>query len=160
MEYIIIYGSSTYRTEPFILAVTNEQRLINQFKEDFYYICHDYKIKNDNNFDMYSDYHVTELYGRCLTQKMLTSFYDQYMDIYGIMSNMIDLDLDIFRWDDNDSEDIISGLGIIDEKIGSYGPVDIEDMIYEARVLLDLDIVNIEKLLDEFIINFEISEDY
>lgn len=160
MEYMIIYGSAQYRTEPFILAVTNEQRYINKFKNDFYDICHDYKIKNDNNFDMYKDYHITELYDRCITQKMLTEFYDQYTEIYSILFNMVDVDIDVFKWDDNDEEDIVLGLGIINDKISSFGPVDIEDMIYEARVLLDSDLINIQKLLDDFIINFRINENY
>ena len=109
---------------------------------------------------MYKDYHITELYDRCITQKMLTEFYDQYMEIYSILYNMIDVDIDVFKWDDDDAEDIVLGLGILNDKISSFGPVDIEDMIYEARVLLDSDLINIQKLLDEFIINFRIDENY
>lgn len=160
MEYMIIYGSTNNRREPFILAVTNKQFHINQFKEDFSDICHDYKIMNDNNYDLYSDYHTTELYGRIITQKMITEFYDQYVEIYTILSNLLEIDIDIFKWNDQDLEDINNGFGIINDKIGTYGPVDIDDMIYEARILLDQDVVDIEKLLDDFIMNFGIDETY
>ena len=82
MEYMIIYGSSPQRREPFILAVTNDQKYINGFKNDFYDYCHDYKIVNDNNFEMYDDYHIREICNHYITEKMLTRFYEEYINIY------------------------------------------------------------------------------
>ena len=159
MEYIIIYGSSPHRREPFILAVTNEQRYINEFKNDFYDLCHDYKIVNDNNFEMYDDYHIREICGHYITEKMLTEFYEEYLGIYIILSEFLDTDIDIFKWTDDEMDRLELGFGVINA-VTSIGPIDIDDLRYNSSFLISTDIVNIPKLIEEFVYKFEINDNY
>lgn len=159
MEYMIIYGSSPQRREPFILAVTNDQKYINGFKNDFYDYCHDYKIVNDNKFEMYDDYHVREICNHYITEKMLTQFYEEYINIYDILINFLNTDIDIFKWTDKEMDRLELGFEIINT-ITYSGPIDIEDLRYNSEMLISKDIVDIPKLLEEFIYEFEIDNQY
>lgn len=159
MEYMIIYGSSPQRREPFILAVTNDQKYINGFKNDFYDYCHDYKILNDNKFEMYDDYHVREICNHYITEKMLTQFYEEYINIYDILINFLNTDIDIFKWTDKEMDRLELGFEIINT-ITYNGPIDIEDLRYNSEMLISKDIVDIPKLLEEFIYEFEIDNQY
>lgn len=159
MEYMIIYGSSPQRREPFILAVTNDQNYINGFKNDFYDYCHDYKIVNDNKFEMYDDYHVREICNHYITEKMLTQFYEEYINIYDILINFLNTDIDIFKWTDKEMDRLELGFEIINT-ISYSGPIDIEDLRYNSEMLISKDIVDIPKLLEEFIYEFEIDNQY
>lgn len=159
MEYMIIYGSSPQRREPFILAVTNDQKYINGFKNDFYEYCHDYKIVNDNKFEMYDDYHVREICNHYITEKMLTQFYEEYINIYDILIDFLNTDIDIFKWTDKEMDRLELGFEIINT-ITYTGPIDIEDLRYNSEMLISKDIVDIPKLLEEFIYEFEIDNQY
>lgn len=159
MEYMIIYGSSPQRREPFILAVTNDQKYINGFKNDFYDYCHDYKIVNDNKFEMYDDYHIREICNHYITEKMLTQFYEEYINIYYILMDFLNTDIDIFKWTDNEMDRLELGFEIINT-ITSSGPIDIEDLRYNSEMLISNDIVDIPKLLEEFIYEFQIDNQY
>lgn len=159
MEYMIIYGSSPQRREPFILAVTNDQKYINGFKNDFYDYCHDYKIVNDNKFEMYDDYHIREICNHYITEKMLTQFYEEYINIYDILINFLNTDIDIFKWTDKEMDRLELGFEIINT-ITYTGPIDIEDLRYNSEMLISKDIVDIPKLLEEFIYEFEIDNQY
>lgn len=159
MEYMIIYGSSLQRREPFILAVTNDQKYINGFKNDFYDYCHDYKIVNDNNFEMYDDYHIREICNHYITEKMLTRFYEEYINIYDILIDFLNTDIDIFKWTDKEMDRLELGFEIINT-ITYTGPIDIEDLRYNSEMLISKDIVDIPKLLEEFIYEFEIDNQY
>lgn len=159
MEYMIIYGSSPQRREPFILAVTNDQKYINGFKNDFYDYCHDYKIVNDNNFEMYDDYHIREICNHYITEKMLTRFYEEYINIYDILIDFLNTDIDIFKWTDKEMDRLELGFEIINT-ITYTGPIDIEDLRYNSEMLISKDIVDIPKLLEEFIYEFEIDNQY
>lgn len=159
MEYMIIYGSSPQRREPFILAVTNDQKYINGFKNDFYDYCHDYKILNDNKFEMYDDYHIREICNHYITEKMLTQFYEEYINIYYILIDFLNTDIDIFKWTDNEMDRLELGFEIINT-ITSSGPIDIEDLRYNSEMLISQDIVDIPKLLEEFIYEFQIDNQY
>lgn len=159
MEYMIIYGSSPQRREPFILAVTNDQKYINGFKNDFYDYCHDYKIVNDNKFEMYDDYHVREICNHYITEKMLTQFYEEYINIYDILINFLNTDIDIFKWTDKEMDRLELGFEIINT-ITYSGPIDIEDLRYNSEMLISKDIVDIPKLLEEFIYEFQIDNQY
>lgn len=159
MEYMIIYGSSPQRREPFILAVTNDQKYINGFKNDFYDYCHDYKIVNDNNFEMYDDYHIREICNHYITEKMLTRFYEEYINIYDILIDFLNTDIDIFKWTDKEMDRLELGFEIINT-ITYTGPIDIEDLRYNSEILISKDIVDIPKLLEEFIYEFEIDNQY
>lgn len=159
MEYMIIYGSSPQRREPFILAVTNDQKYINGFKNDFYDYCHDYKIVNDNKFEMYDDYHIREICNHYITEKMLTRFYEEYINIYDILIDFLNTDIDIFKWTDKEMDRLELGFEIINT-ISYTGPIDIEDLRYNSEMLISKDIVDIPKLLEEFIYEFEIDNQY
>lgn len=159
MEYMIIYGSSPQRREPFILAVTNDQKYINGFKNDFYDYCHDYKIVNDNKFEMYDDYHIREICNHYITEKMLTRFYEEYINIYDILIDFLNTDIDIFKWTDKEMDRLELGFEIINT-ITYTGPIDIEDLRYNSEMLISKDIVDIPKLLEEFIYEFEIDNQY
>lgn len=159
MEYMIIYGSSPQRREPFILAVTNDQKYINGFKNDFYEYCHDYKIVNDNKFEMYDDYHIREICNHYITEKMLTRFYEEYINIYDILIDFLNTDIDIFKWTDKEMDRLELGFEIINT-ITYTGPIDIEDLRYNSEMLISKDIVDIPKLLEEFIYEFEIDNQY
>lgn len=159
MEYMIIYGSSPQRREPFILAVTNDQKYINGFKNDFYDYCYDYKILNDNKFEMYDDYHIREICNHYITEKMLTQFYEEYINIYYILIDFLNTDIDIFKWTDNEMDRLELGFEIINT-ITSSGPIDIEDLRYNSEMLISQDIVDIPKLLEEFIYEFQIDNQY
>ena len=159
MEYMIIYGSSPQRREPFILAVTNDQKYINGFKNDFYDYCHDYKIVNDNNFEMYDDYHIREICNHYITEKMLTRFYEEYINIYDILIDFLNTDIDIFKWTDKEMDRLELGFEIINT-ITYTGPIDIEDLRYNSEMLISKDIINIPKLLEEFIYEFQIDNQY
>ena len=138
MEYMIIYGSSPQRREPFILAVTNDQKYINGFKNDFYDYCHDYKIVNDNNFEMYDDYHIREICNHYITEKMLTRFYEEYINIYDILIDFLNTDIDIFKWTDKEMDRLELGFEIINT-ITYTGPIDIEDLRYNSEMLISKD---------------------
>ena len=159
MEYIIIYGSSPQRREPFILAVTNDQTYINGFKSDFYDYCHDYKIVNDNNFEMYDDYHIREICNHYITEKMLTQFYEEYLNIYNILIEFLNTDIDIFKWTDDEMDRLELGFGVINT-VTSIGPLDIEDLRYNSEMLITTDIVDIPKVLEKFIYEFQINDQY
>lgn len=159
MEYIIIYGSSPQRREPFILAVTNDQKYINGFKSDFYDYCHDYKIVNDNKFEMYYDYHIREICNHYVTEKMLTEFYEEYLNIYYILLEFLNTDIDIFKWTDAEMDRLELGFDIITSATSS-GPIDIDDLRYSSETLVSMDIVDIPKLLETFIYEFQIDDRY
>lgn len=162
MEYIKIYGSSRYRSEPFILAVSDNQYLIDGFKQEWSDIIHDYKIVLDDNYDKYSDYYILEFENRFITDKMLTDFYTYYMSEYdtiAIIMDVIQADLDIFIFDDEENDILMDGLDPLLNIFSQTAPTDLEEMRSEGRVL-NHDIFNVSKLLEKFIMEYEISYDY
>lgn len=159
MEYMIIYGSTNYYSEPFVFAVTNDQNMINGIKSEFPDICFDYKKYNDNRYDDFIDYHVICFNGRFMTQRMFTDFYDNYMSIHSILLDIVNLDIDVFKWNDDELDEIINGITELEEAM-SYGPLELDDLLYGPDNLLKHDIVNIDKLIENFLFNFEITNTY
>ena len=164
MEYIKIYGSSKYRSEPFILGVSDDQYLINGFKEEWYYIIHDYEIVHDNNFSTYSDYYILEFEGRFLTDKMLTSFYSYYSSKYDEIVNLVNVieaDLDIFKFNDEENDVLMNGFYPLLDLFSRIAPTELEDMRIDGCVRIkSMEMFNVEKLIDTFLEQYEIDYDY
>lgn len=162
MEYMKIFGSTRYRSEPFLLAVTDSQYLINGFKNDWFNIYHDYEICHDNRYDVYSDYHILEFEGRFLTEKIFTDFYYYYRLCYDrvfIILDVINTDLDILNFNDTEDEWLFCGFDSLEELFFNTAPADFEDTRNSGKVE-SLDIFDVPKLLDKFLEDYEITLDY
>ena len=90
---------------------------------------------------------------------MLTQFYEEYLNIYYILIDFLNTDIDIFKWTDAEMDRLELGFDIINTAMSS-GPLDIDDLRYSSEALVSMDIVDIPKLLETFICEFEIDEQY
>lgn len=159
-EYCVIYGSSDDRPEPFIFGVTNNQQLINGFREEHYHICVGAEIRNDNGYDNYIDYEIMEYLGHFITNKMLTDFCDYctsiFNRIYGI-TDTIEMDVSYLKFDENEEEIVDDGFGLLFEIMCSAAPLELHEM--KNNSIYD-DVLDIHKCLEEFLSTYNNFSEY
>lgn len=156
MEYCIIYGGTDFNPGPFIIGVSNDQKMINGFREEHYHFCKGGKIVNDNRYyDLAADYEISYKGGHYMTPVMVTKFIDYLTAIYNQLSQVLDVyerNLEYLLFNENDQDIVDDGFGLLSEHLSDIIPIELSEIIEES---IYGSVLNIEKCLDDFISIYE-----
>lgn len=155
-EYCIIYGHSDNNPGPFVIAVSDNQEFINGFREEHYHLCKGGEIVKDNRRDVFSDYEIQLHCGHYMTPKMVTDFCEYTTHLYNQLmgiTDMIERDMNYFKFDDNDQEIIDEGFALLLEIVSDSAPVEygceLDDIIDGCSVF------DLPECLDVFLASYQ-----
>lgn len=156
-EYCIIYGKSDNNPGPFVFAVSKDQLMINNFREEHYHLCAGGEVLNDNQYENYCyDYEIIYHLGHYMTQQMVTDFRQYCTSIFNRVFAITDSlhELDYLIFSDVEQEIVDEGFGLFSETLYDLVPVENispEDDMYAS--ILDLDIC-VERFLSQYQPNY------
>lgn len=151
-EYCIIYGHSDKDPGPFVLAVSDNQEMINGFREEHYHLCKGGEIVKDNMYDNYKDYHIENQCGHYMTPMMITGFCEYCRSLFNKLveiTDMIERDLSYFRFDDSDQDKIDDGFTLLLEILTDSAPVEYECELDD--ILNGCSVFDLPECLDNFL---------
>ena len=152
-EYCVIYAC-TDNNPMFIVAVSQDQNMINGFREEHYHFAKYGEIVNDGKYgDYYEDYEIMYKAGHYITNVMLTEFIDYLVAIYNQFSRITDVydrNIEYLKFDENDNDIAYDGFGLLNDHLEGTHPVDYSDVIEDFG-----QIFNVELCLDNFMNQYE-----
>lgn len=156
-EYCIIYGRTDNNPGPFILAVSNDQDMINGFREEHYHLCRGGEIVNDNRFDMFSgDYMVEEYMGHFMTQRMITDFCQYCTSVFNSLfaiTDTLERDLDYLKFNEEEQNVVDDGFGLLCEILSNVAPIETRDLMEQGHIYAD--VLCIDKCLERFLATYQ-----
>lgn len=158
-EYCIIYGTTDNNPGPFVLAVSNDQEMINGFREEHYHICRGGEIVNDSRYDIFAgDYEIQEYMGHYMTQRMITDFCQYCTSIFNSLwsiTDTIERELQYIKFNPDEQSVVDDGFGLLCEILSQSAPIETRDIMEQGHIYAD--VLYIEKCLEGFLATYQPS---
>ena len=161
-EYCVIYGGTDKYPDPFIIAVSDNQEMINGFREEHYHFCVHGEVVRGYDYDKLApDFEISYNSGHYVTPIMITEFINYLNAIFNqtcmILDN-IERDVEQLIFDDYESNIMDEGLDLLrDHLTGMSYTMNIE-VPYSMNVIDETvygNVLNVPKCLDDFMNTYE-----